>query len=120
MFACAAAIIAGACDASGAIRLWVHYQPSGSHCCRTDYLGRTLSSLAGLAGLDQVTVYVSQDGQAAAVKDVVQEYGQGLLAPPNTRGFQHWQRDRVPQLGPKQASLATRCSCAPRLILIHH
>lgn len=72
--------------------------------CRTDYLDKTLASLAGLSGLDQVTVYVSQDGQAAPVKNVVQEYGQKLLAPPNTRGFQHWQRDRVPQLGPKQVS----------------
>lgn len=81
---------------------WRSIISSKPACCRTDYLDKTLASLAGLSGLDQVTVYISQDGQAAAVQEVVQEYGQTLLAPPATRGFQHWQRDRVPQLGPKQ------------------
>ena len=70
---------------------------------RTTYLEKTLASLAELSGLDRVTVYVSQDGQDSAVKDTVQKYAQELLAPPNTRGFEHWQRDRVPQLGPDQA-----------------
>ncbi len=73
-------------------------------CHRTQYLERTLASLAELSGLEKVTVYVSQDGQDPAVKEVVHQYGQGLLAPPHTRGFEHWQRDRVPQLGPDQAS----------------
>ena len=59
--------------------------------------------MAELAGLDRVTVYVSQDGQDTAVKDVVEQYGQGRLAPPHTAFFDHWQRERVPQLGPDQA-----------------
>ena len=72
-------------------------------CRRTEYLGRTLDSLANLPGLDKVTVYVSQDGHDIAVGDLVQQYGQGSLAPPRTSFFDHWQRDRVPQLGPDQA-----------------
>ena len=72
-------------------------------CCRATYLQQTLASLAELSGLDLVTVYVSQDGHDAAVRDVVQQYGQHLLAFPNTRGFEHWQRERVAQLGPDQA-----------------
>ncbi|KAL3157358.1 hypothetical protein ABBQ32_011839 [Trebouxia sp. C0010 RCD-2024] len=71
---------------------------------RTEYLGKTLDSLAGLVGLDRVTIYVSQDGKDTAVANVVQQYGQGALAPPHTSFFEHWQRDRVPQLGPDQAS----------------
>ena len=51
-----------------------------------------------------MTVYVSQDGHDVAVGDLVQQYGQGLLAPPHTSFFDHWQRDRVPQLGSNQAS----------------
>ena len=73
--------------------------------CRAAYLQQTLASLAELSGLDLVTVYVSQDGHDAAVMDVVQQFGQHLLAFPNTRGFEHWQRDRVPQLGPDQARI---------------
>lgn len=73
-------------------------------CFRTEYLGRTLDSLAGLAGLDRVAVYVSQDGRDLAVADLVQQYGQGAFAPPRTSFFDHWQRERVPQLGPDQAS----------------
>ena len=65
---------------------------------------RTLASLAKLPGLEKVTVYISQDGQDPAVKEVVTGYAQGQLAPPKTRGFGHWQRDRVPQLGADQAS----------------
>lgn len=67
-------------------------------------MGKTLDSLAGLVGLDRVTIYVSQDGKDTAVANVVQQYGQGALAPPHTSFFEHWQRDRVPQLGPDQAS----------------
>lgn len=75
---------------------------------RTEYLGKTLESLAGLSGLDRMTVYVSQDGQDIAVSDLVQQYGQGLLSPPHTSFFDHWQRERVPQLGLDQA----RCIAA--------
>ena len=77
--------------------------------CRTKYLQQTLASLSELSGLDLVTVYVSQDGHDTAVRDVVQHFGQQVLAPPNTRGFEHWQRDRVPQLGADQASLHLTC-----------
>ena len=87
----------------------VHYSSNMSDMQRrTEYLGKTLESLAGLSGLDRVTVYVSQDGQDTAVSDLVQQYGQGVLAPPHTSFFEHWQRERVPQLGPEQA----RCIAA--------
>lgn len=79
-------------------------------CCRTEYLGQTLDSLSSLSGLDKVTVYVSQDGHDVAVGDLVQHYGQDLLAPPHTSFFDHWQRDRVPQLGPNQASQSKTCT----------
>lgn len=77
--------------------------------CRTDYLKQTLASLSELSGLDLVTVYVSQDGSDPAVRDVVQHFGQNLLAFPNTRGFEHWQRERVAQLGPDQARPSALC-----------
>lgn len=83
-------------------------------CCRTEYLGQTLDSLSSLSGLDKVTVYVSQDGHDIAVGDLVQQYGQGSLAPPRTSFFDHWQRDRVPQLGPNQARHA---KLAPAILL---
>jgi len=76
---------------------------------RTKYLEKTLSSLAELSGLDRVTVYVSQDGQDMAVKDVIHKFEEGPLAPPKTRSFEHWQRERLPQLGPDQASMQTLC-----------
>ena len=74
---------------------------------RTKYLEKTLSSLAELSGLDKVTVYISQDGQDMAVKDVIHKFEEGPLAPPKTRSFEHWQRERLPQLGPDQASVQT-------------
>ncbi|DBA72905.1 TPA: hypothetical protein ACH3X2_009866 [Trebouxia sp. C0005] len=69
---------------------------------RTKYLEKTLSSLAELSGLDKVTVYISQDGQDMAVKDVIHKFEEGPLAPPKTRRFEHWQRERLPQLGHDQ------------------
>lgn len=61
-----------------------------------------------------MTVYLSQDGHDIAVGDLVQHYGQGSLAPPHTSFFDHWQRDRVPQLGPNQAR---QSKLAPALLL---
>lgn len=68
-------------------------------------------------------MYVSQDGHDVAVGDLVQQYGQGALAPPHTSFFDHWQRDRVPQLGPNQARdvnfalyLATHPTLTPSLL----
>ena len=70
--------------------------------CRAGLLNRTLHSLSQLPGLHKYAVYVSQDGDDADVDDIVSEYGDGLLAPPTTRSFEHWQKARKPLLGPDQ------------------
>ncbi|KAK9811645.1 hypothetical protein WJX72_007588 [[Myrmecia] bisecta] len=72
---------------------------------RTSYLEKTLESMAGLAGLDQVSLYVSQDGNFTGVRDLVQRMRE-RLSPPHTRAFQYWQRERVAQLRPNQAGHA--------------
>jgi alpha-1,3-mannosyl-glycoprotein beta-1,2-N-acetylglucosaminyltransferase len=65
---------------------------------RPDYLTRTLESLASVADLHLVSVYVSQDGDDASVARVASGAA-GRLGAPRTRGFSHWRRPRVPQLG---------------------
>ena len=68
---------------------------------RPDYLRRTLDSLAEVSSLGNITVYVSQDGAQEDVGMVAKAAGANL-GTPRTRGYQHWQRQRVPQLGSKQ------------------
>ena len=65
---------------------------------RPDYLTRTLESLASVADLHLVSVYVSQDGDDASVARVASGAA-GRLGAPRTRGFAHWRRPRTPQLG---------------------
>ena len=79
---------------------------------RTKYLNQTLVSLTELPGLDQMTVYISQDGTDAGVSDLVQAYAE-LLRPPHTAGFEHWQHPRVPLLGDKQVSIKVTLQGAP-------
>ena len=68
---------------------------------RADYLAETLASLADVADLDLVTVYVSQDGDDGAVARVASPRSTVArrLQPPATRGYEHWKRPRVPQRG---------------------
>ena len=68
---------------------------------RADYLAETLASLADVADLDLVTVYVSPDGDDGAVARVASPRSTVArrLQPPATRGYEHWKRPRVPQLG---------------------
>ena len=65
---------------------------------RPDYLTRTLESLASVADLHLVSVYVSQDGDDVSVARVASGAA-GRLGAPRTRGFRHWRRPRTPQLG---------------------
>ena len=51
-------------------------------------------------------MYISQDGNHTGVQQLVQHFGQHQLAPPVTKAFTHWQRERVPHLGPKQVRSA--------------
>jgi alpha-1,3-mannosyl-glycoprotein beta-1,2-N-acetylglucosaminyltransferase len=69
---------------------------------RPKYLMQTLNSLAKLTGLNEVTVYVSQDGFDPSVASVAKTAKRRGLGKPHTRGYEHWQRDRVPLLGPNQ------------------
>lgn len=69
---------------------------------RSNYLQRTLESLSALEGLDQMTVYISQDGNDESVHTTSLSFGQDKLAPPYTRHFEHWQRERIPQLHASQ------------------
>ena len=80
---------------------------------RPKYLNQTLLSLSKLPGLHRLAVYVSQDGNHTGVEQVVQAFAQDVLAPPTTRSFTHWQRDRVPQLGPKQVPALCLRTCSP-------
>lgn len=73
-----------------------------SYVDREEYLEETLLSLASLKGLDQLTVYVSQDGTHPGVAALVERLGQTHFKPPMARGFVHWQHPRNPLLGPNQ------------------
>jgi hypothetical protein len=68
---------------------------------RPEYLEQTLESLAKLQGLRHFTLYISQDGTDSKVADVVARLGSKILRP-RTKNLEHWQRKRVPQLGPDQ------------------
>ena len=83
---------------------------------RPQYLEKTLQSLAGLAGLQHLAVYVSQDGNHTGVQEVVQRIGEADLAPPRTKSFTHWQRERIPLLGDKQVG---HHQCPPRFAAWH-
>ncbi|KAK9813769.1 hypothetical protein WJX73_008446 [Symbiochloris irregularis] len=69
---------------------------------RANYLERTLASLATLVGLEQMAVYISQDGYDESVHNMSLSFGSGPLSPPHTKAFEHWQRERIPQLHAKQ------------------
>ena len=78
-------------------------------------------SLSSLAGLHELAVYVSQDGNDTKVQQLVERVGQNELAPPHTKAFTHWQRERIPLLGEKQVCFnqgqnvcksARCCACA--------
>jgi hypothetical protein len=66
---------------------------------RPDYLRQTLDSLAKVSHLSDVNVYVSQDGFDESVARVAIEGQLRGLGKPQTRGYEHWQRERIPQLG---------------------
>ena len=69
---------------------------------RPKYLSQTLDSLARVSELSEITIYVSQDGFDRGVADIARNAESRGLGRPNTKGYEHWQRDRVPQLGPQQ------------------
>ncbi len=73
---------------------------------RPDYLRQTLDSLAKVSHLSDVNVYVSQDGFDESVARVAIEGQLRGLGKPQTRGYEHWQRERIPQLGHNQPSHA--------------
>lgn len=69
---------------------------------REEYLESTLNSLAGLDGLANFTVYVSQDGSHPGVAALIQQMGMSKFKPPVARNFQHWQHPRTPLLDAEQ------------------
>ena len=75
------------------------------HTCRVDYLEQTLTSLAQLPGLRRFSVYVSQDGHHEGVAQLTGHLGRKQLTRA-ARRFEHWQRDRVPQLGSNQVGIS--------------
>ena len=77
---------------------------------RPGYINETLRSLAALDGLSRVTVYVSQDGSNSAVSHVVNDNA-ASLGKPHSKGFEHWQRPRVPALGDKQVGSPAHAGC---------
>jgi hypothetical protein len=79
--------------------------------CRADYLRTTLQSLAGLRGLGNVTVIVSQDGNDSAVAQLVQDLAEQQLRRPAVRAFEHWQHPRVALLGASQVRGAAAHLC---------
>lgn len=71
---------------------------------RPAYLDTTLQSLLGLPGLEAFAVYISQDGNDSAVAATVRSRTPALRG--TARSFTHWQRPRIPVLGPKQPGYA--------------
>lgn len=69
---------------------------------RPDYLRKTLDSLATVSSLQDVSVYVSQDGNDVGVSGVAAAAESRGLGRPKTRGYTHWKRERIPQLGRNQ------------------
>ena len=69
---------------------------------RPAYLERTLASLTKVAGLEAVSVYISEDGTALNVAEVARRFGESGLGPPASRGFELLQHPRAPQLGQNQ------------------
>ena len=84
---------------------------------RVAYLDRTLASLTRLAGLEAVSVYVSEDGTAPDVAAVARHYGARGLGPPASRGFELLQHPRVPQLGEHQVWV--HCLTASSWTVVH-
>ena len=70
---------------------------------RPEYLEQTLASLAGLKGLHRFSVYISQDGTNSKVAEVISRLGSKRFRRQSQK-YEHWQRERVPQLGPDQVS----------------
>ena len=69
---------------------------------RERYLETTLRSLAELNGLQDITLYVSQDGQNQGVSSLVEHIADERFKAPAVRHFEHWQHRRMPLLGDGQ------------------
>ena len=70
--------------------------------CRAEYLNQTLQSLAGLRGLQGVSLYVSQDGKNQGVRRLVERAANQSFLEPAVRRFEHWEHPREPALGWEQ------------------
>jgi hypothetical protein len=55
-----------------------------------------------VSSLQDVSVYVSQDGHDVGVAGVAAAAETRGLGRPKTRGYTHWQRERIPLLGRNQ------------------
>lgn len=82
----------------------------GALRCREEYLQETLESLAGLPGLRDVMVVVSQDGVHKGVQALVDRAAEQHFRPPAVRDFEHWQHRRIASLGPSQVCLLSPLS----------
>ena len=71
----------------------------GLAACREHYLETTLQSLARLRGLQEITLYVSQDGQHQGVRSLVERIAAESFRSPAVRHFEHWEHRRMPLLG---------------------
>ena len=75
----------------------------GSAACRPDYLNQTLQSLAGLRGLQGVSLYISQDGKHKGVRSLLERAAKNQsFQEPAVRHFEHWEHPRAPELGWEQ------------------
>ena len=88
---------------------------------RVGYLNQTLTSLAELPGLNEVSLYISQDGNHTGVASLIDSTIHSSLRG-KTKHVEHWQRERRPLLFLHQVSseLTTRlllapppCGCSP-------
>lgn len=70
---------------------------------RVDYLNQTLTSLAGLQGLQKMALYVSQDGNDALVAALIESAFKGILHQ-KARRMEHWSRTRLPSISESQVS----------------
>ena len=85
----------------GSQRAWI--SPAIVLFCfdRVGYLNQTLSSLAELPGLGEMSLYISQDGNHSGVASLINDTIHTTLRA-KVKRVEHWQHDRQPLLSLQQ------------------
>ena len=87
---------------------------------RVGYLNQTLASLAELPGLEEASLYISQDGNHTGVANLVEGVIHSTLGA-KAKHVEHWQRERQPLLSEHQVyAVQITClhTCASQYLFI--